>query len=346
MPQPPSSEAPAAGATWDRWPFEWTRIEYELNSQDLHYIQDPFTPNITESWNYDTAVLADKSAKLNILGILDTIPEDKYFIEVPSAPKYGEMDSAYPLGTIKDLDKTPYFLNNNVDTPNPANPWAYFVARTVNVYRRDDKGKIKIWEIANEPTDPGPPYHFRLTPQSYLEAVQVACDVIHQIDPTAKIMLGSPSDRQAAWTLIDDKANWYKDVLDELLNGGDYAGVRQCVGIFGFHMYGKLQASADLTTNLAAKLAVARIPEKDIWLTEVGMQHPALPSGAQVIPGSIEDNVDLNCPPNDTDTGPAHACGTTDVQAAYVIEQFAMAMKGFESASLEPISKPRICANK
>lgn len=84
LPQPPSGEAPAAGAAWDRWPFEWTRIEGDFAQPgDLYFSRDCSSgacgPNVgvEESWDYDAATAADQSAGLHIVGILDTIPETK-----------------------------------------------------------------------------------------------------------------------------------------------------------------------------------------------------------------------------------------------------------------------------
>ncbi len=292
---PPTHEAARVGATWDRWTFEWPRIEF-TSTQELFFVNENY-PDPSESWNYDKAVREDSAAGLRILGVLNGIPEKKYFVPL-----------AEGRGTIQGLDEPP-FVNGD---PNPHNPWAYFVYHTTSRYA----DLVDAWEIGNEADDL---YHrnFPLTPEEYIKALRVACQVIAQTDPGAPILLGSPQHTEAWETLAKGGDTWYGKIL-ELLKIDDNADVKDCITAAGLHVFGAPTQTYTLTAALSGRLG------KEVWLTETGKQHP---EGA--IPGDPATDADTNCP-KDPNTGQnAFPCGTTAQQATYIIRNFAFALQGF-----------------
>lgn len=287
--------AAGTGATWDRWTFEWPRIEF-TSAQELYFVNENYA-DPAESWNYNLAVGNDKTAGLKILGVLNGIPEKKYLVRTEGQER----------GTIQGLDNPPFVEGH----PNPNNPWAYFVYGVTSQYA----DSVDAWEIGNEADDLWM-RNFPVTPETYLKALRVACQIIAQTDPGAPILLGSPTYGEAWNALVTGKlgpppeeASWYYQVVNLLLKDSE---ARNCISAAGLHVYGNPMHSYTLVTALSEWL------DKEVWLTETGKQHPV-----DAIPGDANTDNESNCP-KDPNTGRnAFPCGTTAEQASYIIRNFA-----------------------
>lgn len=296
----------AAGARLDRWPLYWHWVDGS----------DYAGPHRDGQHDYDTLVEQDLRRGLTPVVILMGTPA-RYSSAAPppDSPATGppaalsehiaaaQMSTAPPVGLFE-----PIFADGS-DTPapgkgiNPANPWAVFVANTVERYRPGGalarRGLwpagvgVRHWEIWNEPD-----YRTFWTGSvaDYYRLLQVAHHTIVSRDPDATVLLGGLA--------FYDQPDWFNELLR--LTHGDPA--RAYFDAFSFHHYLSLTQSERQMERVRDSLAAYGLPNTPIWITESGVSvwddEPALSHGV---------------PP----TAPLR--GTMAEQAAYVIEHAALA---------------------
>lgn len=123
-------------------------------------------------------------------------------------------------------------------------------------------GKIRYWEIWNEPTVPG---YWTGTNQQMLRLAQDAFTIIKAIDPTALVTTPAPS------TGINGVANWMGPYL--ALGGGKYADI---ISFHGYNwstqagVYPQPEAIVPLINNLQAVLVSNAQNSKPLWCSEGG----------------------------------------------------------------------------
>jgi hypothetical protein len=230
------------GASWNRWPLYWDRVEQPDGEYD---------------WDaYDALVIEDLSYGLQLNVIL---------LGIPAHQREGEV--------MRGLME-PIFADGS-DTPapgkaiNPDNPWALFVRAAVERYRPDgtlaraqgweDGEGVRVWEIWNEPD-----YEFFWsgTVFDYARLLKSAYLVIDATDPDATVMVGGllyPSqDNYLAQVLSiyqdepnPERYNWYMDAV-------------------AVHNYGDSWRSGWLTL-VARQTLVEYELERPIWVTETGV---------------------------------------------------------------------------
>jgi hypothetical protein len=160
--------------------------------------------------------------------------------------------SGAPLGSCAPPDDL------NSDGTGSNQHWKDFVAAVVT----HAGGKIKIWELWNEPTVPG---YWQGSTQQMLRLAQDAYAIIKSIDPTAMVTTPSPS------TGINGVANWMGPYL--ALGGGRYADI---ITFHGYNwstqpgVYPQPEAIVPLVDNLKAVLASNGQQMKPLWCTEGG----------------------------------------------------------------------------
>jgi len=295
-----------AGARLDRWPLYW------------HWVDggDYVGPHHGGQHNYDALVEQDLRRGLIPVVILMGTPA-RYSTAAPppanpatalAAPlaahvAAAQMSTAAPVGLFE-----PIFADGS-DTPapgkaiNPANPWAVFVANTVDRYRPGGTLArlgwwpagvgVRFWEIWNEPDYAT---FWTASVAEYYRLLQVAHHTIASRDPAATILLGGLA--------FYDQPDWFNQLLR--LTGGDPA--RAYFDVFSFHHYLSLAQSERQLERVRASLNAYGLPNTPIWITESGVSvwddEPARSHGV---------------PP----TAPLR--GTMQEQAAYVIEHAALA---------------------
>ncbi len=226
--------------------------------------------------------------------------------EVAALPEHvaaAQMSTAAPIGLFE-----PIFADGS-DAPapgkaiNPANPWAVFVANTVERYR---PGGVlarrglwptgvggRYWEIWNEPDYTT---FWNGSVAEYYRLLQVAHQTIKSRDPAATVLLGGLA--------FYDQPDWFNHLLR--LTGGDPN--RAWFDAFSFHHYLSLAQSERQLERVRASLAAYGLPDTPIWITESGVSvwddEPALSHG-------VSPATPLR--------------GTMDEQAAYIIENAALA---------------------
>jgi hypothetical protein len=123
-------------------------------------------------------------------------------------------------------------------------------------------GKIKYWEIWNEPTVSG---YWVGSNQQMLRLAQDAFAIIKSIDPNALVATPAPS------TGINGVANWMGPYL--ALGGGKYADI---ISFHGYNwstqagVYPQPEAIVPLVNNLKSVLVVNSQNNKPLWCTEGG----------------------------------------------------------------------------
>lgn len=296
----------AAGAQLDRWPLYWHWVDGS----------DYAGPHRDGQHNYDALVEQDLRRGLTPVVILMGTPA-RYSTAAPPPNNPGtepaaaltehvaaaQMSTAAPIGLFEPI----FADGSDIPAPgkaiNPANPWAVFVANTVERYRPGGalarRGLwpagvgVRHWEIWNEPD-----YTTFWTGSvaEYYRLLQVARQTITSRDPGATVLLGGLA--------FYDQPDWFDDLLR--LTHGDPA--RAYFDVFSFHHYLSLAQSERQLERVRSSLSAYGLAGTPIWITESGVSvwddEPALSYGV---------------PP----TAPLR--GTMEEQAAYVIEHAALA---------------------
>jgi hypothetical protein len=230
------------GASWNRWPLYWDRVETRRGAFD---------------WDaYDALVSEDLSHDLNLNVIL---------LGIPAHRREGD--------TITNL-REPVFADET-DMPtsekavNPQNPWAVFVRDAVRRYMpggvlaqreswADEQG-VRVWEIWNEPD-----YEFFWSGgvEEYARLLQVAYLVIKAYDPDATVMMGG--------LLYPTQANWLARVLSVYQDEIDPEANNWYMDAVAIHNYGDAWRTGWLTLVVRQTLVEYGL-ERPIWVTETGV---------------------------------------------------------------------------
>jgi len=296
------AQARASGAAWNRWSLYWDLIERPDGSWD---------------WSVaDGIVSRDLGAGLASLLILQGTPPSRAGLvdaavcgvapvavdgEAPERPHDAgsagngrasarrdrpcRVEAAPP----KDLE-APTFLDAagrptediaRAVQANPANPWAVFLAAAVDRYRpggvlsrlrsRPLEG-VRAWEVGNEPNLA---HFWSGSADQFARYQEVAWRVIRWRDPTATVLHGGIADDAGA-------ADWYRAFLAAIKRRLAAAGLDPTDQLpfdaAGWHWYvypSLLQTGPARARQL---LAEAGLPERPIWVTELGVpvwnEHP------------------------------------------------------------------------
>jgi hypothetical protein len=186
-------------------------------------------------------------------------------------------------GPSRGLD-TPAFLPNG--EPNPANPWAVFLATVARRYR----GHVVAWEIWNEPNLPE---SWRGTPADYALLLRAAGVVLRREAPGAPVVVAG---------MVEDDGRFLRQVLAALCPEHTCTG-RPFDGV-GWHVYNDPLGVLRVADATRAVLADYHL-QADPWITEanVAVIDPQV-AATELMP--------------DPKVSP-------DQQAAFIIETYALA---------------------
>ena len=296
-----------AGAQLDRWPLYWHWVDGS----------DYAGPHRDGQHDYDSLVEQDLRRGLTPVVILMGTPARYSTAAAPTVDAAAETDvaalpehvAAAQMSTAAPIGLFEPIFADGTDTPapgkaiNPANPWAVFVANTVERYRPGGalarRGLwptgvgVRYWEIWNEPDYTT---FWSGSVAEYYRLLQVAHQTIQSRDPAATVLLGGLA--------FYDQPDWFNHLLR--LTGGDPG--RAWFDVFSFHHYLSLAQSERQLERVRASLAAYGLPNTPIWITESGVSvwddEPALSH-------SVSPATPLR--------------GTMNEQAAYIIENAALA---------------------
>ncbi|MDX2161483.1 MAG: hypothetical protein SF162_09180 [bacterium] len=271
------------GAGWTRYPFYWNSLE-----------------TAPGQWNwaaYDPQVIADVRSGLRINAILMGIPPfqaDGGAIRSLSAPVFA--DGTDTPGAGKPI--------------NPANPYAVYVAQTVNRYKPGGTLAVQqgwgagvgvsIWEAWNEP-DLG--MFWTGGVEAYARVLKVTYLAVRAADPSARVMFAGLAFNNP------DTDNWLDRTLAVLARDPAAAANNWYFDIAAVHAYSSARRSGVMVRRIRETLNRYGIA-RPIWLNESGI--PVWDD----YPG-----------PTWTRSTPADRLyrGTMIQQAAYVIQSTALA---------------------
>ncbi|MGG1516455.1 S-layer homology domain-containing protein [Paenibacillus oryzisoli] len=183
---------------------------------------------------------------------------DKHAQDTAGSPVYDysrvdpQLDKLFSYGfnqiTVLGIDRNAYYQEGTVNTTSSLKAMGDFVASTVNRY----KGRIRQWEMPNEPEIFSKPY----VPSEFVQLQKVAYLNMKKVDPDAMLLAG-------------DHTSSVRSVLPKELEAGsfDYADA------YSYHPYvynsmpdGNLQAMMDGVKDLVNAYG----GWKDYYLTEGG----------------------------------------------------------------------------
>ncbi len=303
----------ATGARWDRWPLYWQWVD-QGGYVGLH---DSVVPH-----DYDTLVIQDIEHGLTPIAILLGTPDQRATDGSPSVPPPRVQDKVFPVPgrvTPQQAEMStaasppvglfePIFADGSDDPApgkaiNQANPWAVFVADTVQRYKPggdlaqaqgwDDGVGIRYWEIWNEPDLD---QFWSGTVEEYYRLLEVGYRTIQATDPEATVLLGGLA--------FFEKQNWLPDLLAQ--TGGDPA--KAYFDIFSFHYYWSIYGTEYWLWRTRSALNANGLSAVPIWITESGVPvWDDFPATAYGVPSDSPYR------------------GTMEEQAAYVVQNAALA---------------------
>lgn len=226
------------------------------------------------NWSkYDSWVTAETNAGLQIQGIL------------LGTANWAADGSTKPRG---------------LDQPPANNPWYQYVYQTVSHY----KGKIKYWEIWNEPdllNDQGAGFFWTGSMEDFYLLNKVGYQAAKAADPSVTVLL-------ASLAFPYNNQGWFDRFLTLLAQDPTAPAHNYYFDAMNFHQYGRSSGQYDLTWGYVGKpswpgfhnMMKAHGFDKPIWVTESGVAVWDESTGKQ---------------------GPGRA--TREEQAAYVLQAYA-----------------------
>jgi len=232
----------ALGASWNRFPMYWDRIEAHAGRFD---------------WEaYDDLIAADMRYDLRDVVVLFGVPEQWR----DGNRIIGLREPVFHDGTDIPAPNKPI---------NPANPWARFVRLAAERYMpggalADELGwrraeGVRVWEIWNEP-DYAPFWGGGAA--DYARLLKAAYLAIKTVDPQAVVIVGG--------LIFPFQNNFLAQVLNIFINDPSAPENNWYMDAVGIHSYGDAWRSGWLTL-FARQTMIAFGFERPVWITEMGV---------------------------------------------------------------------------
>jgi hypothetical protein len=201
----------ATGATWNRWPLYWFRIETDPGEFDWSQHDPVVLTDLQNGWQTNAILLGTPAFYMT--GTLATFMGDPSSREAaPGRIGLTAVQAATPQGLYQPI------FTDGTDTPGPGklinadNRWARFVYQIVNRYKPggalaelhglSPELGITHWEMWNEPDLDS---FWNSSVADYARLLKVGYLAAKQADPQAHILFGGLANFQ--------KPHFYRDVL-------------------------------------------------------------------------------------------------------------------------------------
>ena len=244
--------AQAAGSRWDRVDFSWNRIEPQKN--------------VFNYSGYDDLVTRAQDHELEVVGILGSTaswaagdcPTGMTVATSPPSELLGHpaiaLERHHHL-MASDWNPCPP-RNLHLEWDHPDNHWGTFVYETVTHF----KGRVRVWEIWNEPDLYD--WFWKGSVADYAQLLRVGYQAAKAANPEATVLFAG----LAYWAAPD----YYVAVLDELaaMEGAD--DDNHYFDVLSLHLYSSIYTIGPVTARIQADM-VARVGSRPIWLTETGV---------------------------------------------------------------------------
>lgn len=196
---------------------------------------------------------------------------------VQASPPRGLAEAAFLDGTGRPTDDPAVAV-----AANPANPWAAFVVAAARRYRPGGElaraagwapeAGVREWEIGNEPNLP---HFWSGSPEAFARYLEVAYLAIAWVDPEAIVLHGGIADTEGAEA-------WFSRFLDALRARAAASDLPARHGYYfdrtAWHWYAYPTLLSEGPERVRRLLADHALPEKPIWVTELGIpvwsEHP------------------------------------------------------------------------
>ena len=287
-----------AGSRWDRFPFDWYRIE----TADDYW--DPGTRDA-----YDSVVNDLGIAGINMVGILlgtsdwaatggvaglplpsfDQRPPG-WYAPVPRdsmAPLLVSAASSPPQGLYEEWDDW------TTDDGDPINYWGRFVYQVVDRYG----DRVKHWEMWNEPDLE---YFWTGTSADYTQLLKVGYRATKSACPDCTVLFGGIM----YWN--PQRPDYYRWVLSQISQDPTAPQNNYFFDVMSVHLYSRSSSIYNEVENIRSGMSVYNVADHPIWLTETGVP--------------VWDDYLVDPTPTKYD----HAA-TQEEAAAYVIQSYANA---------------------
>ncbi len=252
-----------AGSRWDRFDFDWRRLERD----DGSWNEEGFAL-------YDALVDELHAAGFNMVGILlegpdqlraDYAPMDLgpqprrrppgWYIPEPGAVD----DSVVPMARVAPAIPSglyePWDSWRTEDRTDFVNSWGRFVHEVVSRYG----DRIKHWEMWNEPEWD---VFWTGTEADYAQLLKVGYQATKATCSDCQVLFGGLH----YWI----KPNYYKEVLDILATYPDAAAHNYFFDVMSVHLYSRSSNTYDVVKEIRDEMA-ARGAHHPIWITETGV---------------------------------------------------------------------------
>jgi len=252
-----------AGSHWDRFPFDWYRIEptngdwdsgvragYDDLVNDLYGAEVDMVGILlgTPSW---AATVKLQGIEINPfdhrpLGWYAPVPREGK----PLTPQAVSVISSPPKGLYEEWDD---WVTSDGDT---VNYWGRFVYDTV--YRYGDR--VKHWEMWNEPEWSE---FWTGTSTDYAQLLKVGYQATKAACPDCTVLFGGLH----YW--LD--TNYYRWVLNALNQEPDAPQNNYFFDVMSVHLYSRSSSIYDEMNNIRTGMRAYNVADHPIWLTETGV---------------------------------------------------------------------------
>ena len=258
-------DARDAGSRWDRFPFDWYRIEPASGNWD---------PVVRAG--YDDLVDDLHAAEMNMVGVLLGTPDwaassgvqglearpfdqrpPAWYAPVPHqdgllAPQAASAISSPPEGLYEEWND---WVTSDGD---PVNYWGRFVYDVVGRYG----DRVKHWEMWNEPDDAGWEYFWTGTDADYAQLLKVGYRATKAACSDCTVLF--------AGLLYWRDPAFFERVLDILNDDPDAPTSNYFFDVMSVHFYSRPSNTCDQVNHIRDRMGVY-VPDHPIWLTETGV---------------------------------------------------------------------------
>ncbi len=243
----------AAGARWERFNFDWHRLEPSDGQWDDAVAN-----------SYEVLVNDLTAAGMDIVGMLlwtpdwaatgalvqpPTPPPGPPGPLVPPPPAEAQPSPSPPRGLYEEWNDW-----SASDDPG-INYWGRFVYQAVSRYG----DRVQHWEIWNEPDYP---YFWSGTPADYAQLLRVGYLATQAACPDCTVLFGGLQ----YW----GNPAFYTQVLDILNDDPQAAQYNYYFDVMSVHLYSRSSTIYDVVNAIRSGM-VAHVPAHPIWLTETGV---------------------------------------------------------------------------
>jgi len=250
-----------AGSRWDRFDFDWRRLEPA---------NDYFSP--TQLAAYDTLVDDLDAVGINMVGILLWTPDwaatqadlgldGQSFDQRPFGwyapdPRDTQLDTGVTSanGGVAAASSPPQGLDLPWDDPN--NHWGDYVYTIVSRYG----DRVKHWEMWNEPEWT---YFWTGTSTEYAQLLKVGYQATKAACPDCTVLFGG---LHYWWN-----TNYYWWVLDQLDSDPDASANNHFFDVMSVHLYSRSSSIYNEINNIRSGMSAYNVGDHPIWLTETGV---------------------------------------------------------------------------